>query len=98
MGEEAILADSGRAGEVAAGGGRVRRLVFLSILRSLLYCDCPLNVSLALQGQRNLFCIAQVTIAGERQVGFSPLMRAFEIPSFLDVNRLESQAIESPID
>ena len=33
MGEEAVLADSGRAGEVAAGGGRVRRLAFLSILR-----------------------------------------------------------------
>ena len=32
MGEEADLADSGRAGEVAAGVGRVRSLAFLSIL------------------------------------------------------------------
>ena len=34
LGEEAVLADSGRAGEVAAGVGWVRRLVFLSVLRS----------------------------------------------------------------
>ena len=61
-------------------------------------CDCPLNVSLVLQGRRKLFCITQITVTGERQVGFSPLMRAFEIPSFLDVNWLESQAVESPID
>ena len=33
QGEEAVLADSGREGEVAAGVGRVRRLDFLSILR-----------------------------------------------------------------
>ena len=33
LGEEAVLADSGRAGEVAAGIGRVRRLAYLSILR-----------------------------------------------------------------
>jgi hypothetical protein len=33
MGEEAVLADSGRAGEIAARVGRVRRLAFLSILR-----------------------------------------------------------------
>jgi len=33
LGEEAVLADSGRAGEVAARVGRVRSLVFLSILR-----------------------------------------------------------------
>ena len=33
LGEEAVLADSGRAGEVAAGVGRVRCLAFLSILR-----------------------------------------------------------------
>jgi hypothetical protein len=32
LGEEAVLADSGRAGEVAAGVGRVRCLAFLSIL------------------------------------------------------------------
>ena len=32
LGEEAVLADSGRAGEVAAGVGRVRSLAFLSIL------------------------------------------------------------------
>ena len=32
LGEEAVLADSGRAGEVAAGVGRVRSLDFLSIL------------------------------------------------------------------
>ena len=33
MGEEAVLADSGRASEVAARVGRVRSLAFLSILR-----------------------------------------------------------------
>ena len=33
LGEEAVLADSGRAGEVAARVGRVRSLAFLSILR-----------------------------------------------------------------
>ena len=32
LGEEAVLADSGRAGQVTAGVGRVRRLAFLSIL------------------------------------------------------------------
>ena len=36
LGEEAVLADSGWAGEVAAGAGRVRRLAFLSILRGVL--------------------------------------------------------------
>jgi hypothetical protein len=34
LGEEAVLADSGRAGEVAARVGRVRSLAFLSILRA----------------------------------------------------------------
>ena len=33
MGEEAVLADSGRVGEIVAGAGRVRRLAFLSILQ-----------------------------------------------------------------
>jgi len=33
LGEEAVLADSGRAGEVSAGVGRVRKLAFLSILQ-----------------------------------------------------------------
>ena len=33
MGEEAVLADSGRVGEIAARVGRVRSLAFLSILR-----------------------------------------------------------------
>jgi hypothetical protein len=33
LGEEAVLADSGREGEVVAGVGRVRSLAFLSILR-----------------------------------------------------------------
>ena len=33
LGKEAVLADSGRAGEVAARAGRVRSLTFLSILR-----------------------------------------------------------------
>jgi hypothetical protein len=33
QGEEAVLADSGRAGEIFARVGRVRSLVFLSILR-----------------------------------------------------------------
>jgi len=32
LGEEAVLADSGRVGEVAARVGRVRSLAFLSIL------------------------------------------------------------------
>ncbi len=32
LGEEAVLADSGRAGEVAARVGRVRHPAFLSIL------------------------------------------------------------------
>jgi len=32
LGEEAVLADSGRVGEVAARDGRVRSLAFLSIL------------------------------------------------------------------
>ena len=36
MGEEAVLADSGRAGEVAARAWRVRCLDFLSILRGAL--------------------------------------------------------------
>jgi hypothetical protein len=36
LGEEAVLADSGRAGEVAAGVGRVRGLAFLSILHGAL--------------------------------------------------------------
>ena len=33
LGEEAVLADSGRAGEVAARVGRLRRTTFLSILQ-----------------------------------------------------------------
>jgi hypothetical protein len=36
LGGEAALADSGRAGEVAAKVGRVRRLAFLSILRDFI--------------------------------------------------------------
>jgi hypothetical protein len=36
LGEEAVLADSGRAGEVAARVRRVRSLAFLSILRAVL--------------------------------------------------------------
>jgi len=39
LGREAVLADSGRAGEVAARAGRVRSLAFLSILR-----ECSLVV------------------------------------------------------
>ena len=40
LGEEAVLADSGRAGEVTAGVGRVRSLAFLSILcEDLLYLE-----------------------------------------------------------
>ena len=35
LGEEAVLADSGRVGEVAAGVGRVRMLAFLNSLRML---------------------------------------------------------------
>jgi hypothetical protein len=37
LGKEAVLADSGRAGEVDAGAGRVRGLTFLSILRVLFH-------------------------------------------------------------
>ena len=33
QGEEAVLADSGREGEITARVGRVRSLVFLSILQ-----------------------------------------------------------------
>jgi hypothetical protein len=33
LGKEAVLADSGREGEIVARVGRVRRLAFLSILR-----------------------------------------------------------------
>ena len=33
LGKETVLADSGRAGEITARVGRVRRLAFLSILR-----------------------------------------------------------------
>jgi len=33
LGEDAVSADAGRLGEVAAGVGRVRSLAFLSILR-----------------------------------------------------------------
>ena len=36
LGEEAVLADSGRAGEVVAEVGRVRSLAFSSILRAML--------------------------------------------------------------
>jgi hypothetical protein len=36
MGEEAVLADSGREGEITARVGRVRRLAFLSILRDFI--------------------------------------------------------------
>ncbi len=42
LGGEAALADSGRAGEVAAKVGRVKRLAFLSILcgAALLFQTC----------------------------------------------------------
>jgi hypothetical protein len=39
LGEEAVLADSGWAGEVAARVGRVRNLDFLSILNSFAVCE-----------------------------------------------------------
>ena len=40
MGEEAVLADSGRKGELDARVGRVRNLAFLRILRAdRLLCD-----------------------------------------------------------
>src|SRR5262245_2963541 len=47
---------------------------------------------------RELLCVAQITIAGKREVGFSPLMRAVEFPRFLDINRLESQAVEPSVN
>jgi len=56
MGEEAVLADSGRAGEIAAGVGRVRRTTFLSTLREssalgdgfgFLFGCSPLNAALS---------------------------------------------------
>ncbi len=53
------------------------------------HCDCRLNMFWALQGRGKLVCIAQITVTGERQVGFSPLNRTFETPSFLDIDRLE---------
>ena len=36
MGEEAVLADSGRVGEIAGGAGRARSLAFLSSLRKFI--------------------------------------------------------------
>ena len=36
QGEESVLADSGREGEITAGVGRVRSLAFLSILHAVL--------------------------------------------------------------
>jgi hypothetical protein len=36
MGKEAVLADSGREGEIVARVGRMRSLAFLSILRVVL--------------------------------------------------------------
>ena len=36
QGKESVLADSGRAGEIVAGAGRVRSPAFLSILRGVL--------------------------------------------------------------
>jgi len=50
MGEETVLADSGRAGEIVARVGRVRSLAFLSVLREsplsgsclqLGFSECP---------------------------------------------------------
>ena len=49
--EEAVLADSGRAGEIAAGVGRVRSPDFLSILR-----ECP---ALGLACRQSNFCLAE---------------------------------------
>src|SRR6185295_20291031 len=40
QGEESVLADSGREGEITARAGRVRSLAFLSILRER---DCGVN-------------------------------------------------------
>ena len=44
QGEEAVLADSGREGEISARVGRVRNLAFLTILRrvSILLNTCGL--------------------------------------------------------
>ena len=52
LGGETVLANSGRAGEVAAGVGRVRCLAFLDSLRLLL------NESVNIRAL--LFCHAQV--------------------------------------
>ena len=47
---------------------------------------------------RELVCVAQVTLAGERQVGISPLVLALQTPRFFDVDRSEPHAVEPPID
>jgi hypothetical protein len=51
MGEKAVLADSGRVGEVAARVGRVRKLAFLNSLRLLLNESVRIqpNVSVVLE-------------------------------------------------
>ena len=47
---------------------------------------------------RVLLGVSKITITGQGKIRFTPLMRVFKIPRFLDVNRFESQAVESPID
>jgi hypothetical protein len=57
LGEEAVLADLGRAGEVVARVGRVRSLAFLSIL-----LDVPL-LSLNVQASEIPACPQSFSIA-----------------------------------
>jgi len=45
MGEEAVLADSGRVGEIAAWVGRVRSLAFLNSLRMRLNKSGSIRIS-----------------------------------------------------
>ena len=52
MGEEAVLADSGRLGEIAAGVGRVRSLGFLSILRGVLLLSQTCRPVISRRAQR----------------------------------------------
>ena len=40
----------------------------------------------------------EVALAGERQICFSPLMRAVETPGFIDIDGLESQPENSTKD
>lgn|SRR5262245_16067325 len=42
--------------------------------------------------------VSQITIIGQREVSFSPLMRALKTPRFLDVEGFETEAVEASVD